>query len=440
MSVGNNVGNSAGPSVGNDGNLPPLHEAFLPSSHPLHRPRHGGRQLLALVCAAIFFTTPALAMVFGVQPAQIENRRLAEFPGLGDGWGFLTGLTPWAGDNLPFRAQAVAAADWVSRELLGEPPVFNRPTTDIGVLPAPPTGKQQDPEALAVPAVIEGKDGWLYLGDDIVSRCSQKRSLDETMTQLRRLRAGVEDSGRQFVLIVAPDKTTVLPEHMPDSYVGQSCTKKVSDELWRRLAPETGALDLRDELRAWGKELGHPVYPKLDGHWSDEGGIVLANRLAQAIEPGVTQSWKIDPLKPWETSADLPPLIGHSGVASGYSYALRPDGQTDMARDLPLNFDNPVRLDTASGQGTVGESIGYLGDSFTLRALRYLAASFSDLTVLHYGQVEQDSGRAAGQMLAEHEIVAIEVVERTLASGNSVLLDQPVVDGIIAELAAKPLR
>jgi len=420
--------------------LPPVHESWLPSAHPLYRPRHGGRQLLALVCAAVFFATPALAMALGTRPAEIENRRLAEFPGLGQGWGFLTGLTPWAADNLPFRDRAVAAADWVSREVFGEPPAFDRSGTDPGVLPPAEPEQRPDPEALAVPAVIEGEDGWLYLGDDIVSRCDQARSLDETITQLRRLRAGVERSGRRLVLVVAPDKTTVVPEYLPDSYVGQTCAREVSEELWRRLPAETGALDLRDELRAWGEELGHPVYPKLDGHWSDEGGIVLTNRLAQAIQPGVSRTWKVDPLRPWETAADLPPLIGHTGVASGYSYALRPDGRTDQARDVPFDFTSPLRLATASGPGTVGESVGYLGDSFTLRALRYLAAVFGDLTALHYGQVREDAGRSAGRMLAEHEVVAIQIVERTLASGNSVLLDPAVVDGITAELAAKPLN
>ncbi|HEX2132484.1 MAG TPA: hypothetical protein VHH15_13090, partial [Actinophytocola sp.] len=289
--------------------LPPVHEAWLPSAHPLHRPRHGGRQLLALVCAAVFFTTPALAMLLGVRPAEIENRRLTEFPSLSQGWGFLTGLTPWAGDNVPFRANALAAADWVSRELFGEPPAFHRTGPDIGVLPPAEPGERQDPEALTVPKVIEGEDGWLYLGDDVVSRCDQTRSLDETITQLRRLRDGVERSGRRLVLIVAPDKTTVVPEYLPDHYVGQACAEEVTEELWRRLT-ELDAVDLRSELRAWGERLGRPVYPRLDAHWSDEGGIVLTNRLAQAVEPGVSEGWKVDPVDSWETSADLPPLIG----------------------------------------------------------------------------------------------------------------------------------
>ncbi|MCT2581860.1 alginate O-acetyltransferase AlgX-related protein [Actinophytocola gossypii] len=430
-----------GPTGGNDvrGVLPPVHESLLPSAHPLYRPRHAGRQLLALVCAAVFFTAPVLAMALGARQAEFENRKLTEFPGLAQGWGFLTGLTPWAADNLPFRADALAAADWVSRELFGEPPAFDRAGPDVGVLPPAGPGEREDPEALAVPDVIEGDDGWLYLGDDIVSRCDQAQPVDETIARLRALRDGVERSGRRFVLIVGPDKTTVVPEYLPDHYVGQACAEEVADELWRRLT-ELDAVDLRDELRAWGERLGRPVYPRLDAHWSDEGGIVLTNRLAQAVEPGVSEGWKIDPVGSWETSADLPPLIGRSGLAQGHTYALRPDGRTDLTRDLPFEFASPVRMDTASGPGTVDTSVGYLGDSFTLRALRYLAAVFGDLTALHYGEVGRDAGRSAGRMLAEHEVVAVQIVERTLASGNSVLLDPEVVDGITAELAARPLR
>lgn len=419
--------------------LPPVHESWLPSGHPLYRPRHSGRQLVALVCAAIFFATPLVALGLGARPTEIENRRLAGFPGVGDGWGLFTGMSPWASDHLPFRPQALAAADWVSREVFGEPPKFDRPTQDVGVLPSQ-TERQHNPEALNVPKAIEGKDGWLYLGDDIASRCNQTRALDETMRQLTRLREGVERSGRKFVLIVAPDKTTVVPEYLPDDYLGKECAQKVSDEFWRRVSAETGAIDLRDELRAWGDKLGHPVYPKLDGHWTDEGGIVLANRLAQAVAPGTSQGWRIAPVRPWEGPADLPPLIGHSGVVHGYNYALMPDGLTDQTRDIPFDFSRPTTLSTASGPGTVRESVGYLGDSFTLRALRYLAASFGNLTALHYGTVDQDLGRSAGKMLADNEVVAVQIVERTLASGNSLLLNPAVVDGIVAQLADRPLR
>ncbi|WP_436493059.1 alginate O-acetyltransferase AlgX-related protein [Actinokineospora sp. HUAS TT18] len=416
------------------GALPPVHEAWLPREHSLHRPRHAKNQTFALLCAAVFFAAPALALGVGAQPAEIENRRIAEFPSPLDGWKFFNELPVWATDHIVFRKAALEIADQVSRGVFGEPPSFGSAPQGAGIGATP----SNDRPALQVPKAIEGTDGWLYYGDDIAARCTPKRSMDETMARLRELREGVEASGRRFILIVAPDKSTVVPEHLPTKYVGQDCATAATKEFWRRVGPEAGAVDLRDELRDAGTELGKPVYEPLDGHWSDEGGIVLTRRLAEIIRPGVSDDWEISPGKTWEAPGDLPPLIGRSGTIRGTSYALKADGKRDQTVDMSANYAEARKLKTAFGPGTIGNSVGYLGDSFTIRAMRYLAATFSDLTLLHYGRVADDAGRAAGRMLADHEIVVMEIVERTLASGNSVLLDPEVVAGITRELAARP--
>lgn len=417
--------------------LPAIHEAWLPREHVLHRPRHGGRQLVALICAAAFFVTPLLALGVGIRPLEIENRPLTSFPNPTQGWAFFSGLSPWATDHLVFRAPAVYAADAFSRGLFGEPPPFG--TGDQAPGPIPSNQDQDEPDII-VPPVIEGKDGWMYLGEEVRSRCRQASSLVVTFSQLRRLREGVEASGRQFVLVVAPDKTTIVPELLPDTYAGKDCQRAVSEEFWRRVGEHGFVLDLRGELAAWSDLLGKPVYPRLDAHWSDEGGLVMARGLAEAVVPRVTRGWKIDPGDDWRVPADLPPLIGRSGDAEGRYYTVRPDGVRAQTRDVPQDFTKPLRLNTASGPGTVGEKVGLLADSFTIRALRYLAASFGDLTVLHYGQVTQDRGRSAAEMLADKDVVVFEIVERMLSSGDNILLDSAVIDEIIRVLAEHPVR
>ncbi|MDQ3403152.1 MAG: hypothetical protein M3548_07120 [Actinomycetota bacterium] len=417
--------------------LPPIHEAWLPREHSLHRPRHGRRQLGALLCAAVFFATPLVALGAGVRPTEIENRRLTAFPGPALGWDFFGRLSPWASDHLAFRQSAITVADTTSRALFGEPPVLGGGDDNNGQPDIFGT-QQKEVHDISIPAVIEGKDGWMYLGDDVVSRCKQYASLDTTMGQLRKLREGVTASGREFVLVVAPDKTSMVPQYLPDSFVGQDCTRRITEDLWRGLAKEGQFVDLRDQLRAAGDRLGKPVYPPLDAHWGDEGGLAMARGLAEAVTPGITKTWVVGPRETWRVPGDLPPLIGRSGDIDGRFYALRPDGGFDQTRILPPDFSTPRHLNEATGTGTVASRVGLLGDSFTIRALRYLAASFSDITVLHYGRSGSDDGRTAGRMLADNDVVAVEIVERTLASGNSVLLRPEVVDGIIAELMARP--
>lgn len=156
-------------------------------------------------CAALFFLTPTFAHSFGVHAARFENRPLATFGDPRNGWAWLTGLPAWATDSLPFRDGALRATEAVSRDVFGEPaslpgPLSGQPS---GPLPA---GSAPQPPIAAFPSVIEGRDGWLYLGADVSGACAPSRSLTDTMISLRRLRTAVQASGRQFVLVVAPDK------------------------------------------------------------------------------------------------------------------------------------------------------------------------------------------------------------------------------------------
>lgn len=419
--------------------LPPLHEAWLPREHSLYRPRHGGRQLFTLICAVVFFGAPLAALAGGVRAAEFENRRLAEFPSIERGWAFLAGLSPWATDHLAFRQEAVQVADAVSRSVFGEPPWLaprEQTTGSVGI-----DTDEQAPQ-IAVPPVIEGRDGWMYFGDDVANRCRQMRSLEASFEQLRKLRDGVEASGRRFVVVVAPDKTTMLPQYLPESYPGKKCRQAVTRELWSRVAWHKFVLDLRPALAAWADLLGKPVYPKLDAHWSDEGGLAMTTAIADALVPGISGQWRVETGDSWRSPGDLPPLIGKTGEITGRHYRLRPDGVVDRAVPTPTDFTEyrePFHFTSATGTGTIPAKVALIGDSFTIRALRYLNATFSDITIIHATRLEK-SATAVSNMVADSDAVVFEVVERSLAGGNHPLLNPQVVETLIAELARRPVR
>ncbi|RJQ74962.1 hypothetical protein D5S17_21695 [Pseudonocardiaceae bacterium YIM PH 21723] len=418
--------------------LPAIHESWLPRSHPLHRPHPGGRQRMAMICAIVFFTLQALLSGVGVRASEIENHRLADFPALDRGWAFFTDLNMWATDNLVFRKAAIDTQDWISRTFFGEPPQLGGGSQGIGANPL--AGGQRSGSDQLYPRVIEGKDNWMYDGDDVRLRCTKTRSLDQTITQLRRLRAGVERSGRKFVLAIAPDKSTIVPQYLPDDYAGKDCATKATEQMWQRLPKETGALDLRAELKQMSTEMDQPVYPPQDGHWKDEGGLLLAKRLAEAVKPGITATWKSEVTGGWTAPADLAPLIGKKGTDAGLVYSLAPDGVRNQAADEPRDFRTELHLDSATGTGTVREPVGMLSDSFTTKALRYLKGSFGDLTIQHYGNMGPGNAKDYARQLGSNKVIVVEVVERTIASGSSVLLDPKTVDGFVSELLAHPIR
>lgn len=406
-----------------DSRLSHVHEAWLPREHALHRPRHGNKQVVALLCAALFFCAPLASYALGAKPQKIENRPLTDFPNPDQGWSFFTQLTSWATDHLVFRQEAIDAINWLSRTLFREPPQLdNGPTQNEPV--APPGSKPQG--TVNYPKVIHGKQNWLYLGAEVSSHCAQAQPLSTTFRQLARLNQILRKSGRRLLVLIAPDKATLFPDHLPDNYIGERCHQAVKRKFWNKVASVPYIIDIRDELRTRSRELGHPLYAPKDAHWLDAGAIVAIRELAQRIRPSVTDTWETRPGPRWRVPADLPPMIGRSDYTEGRHYALMPNGSDDRTHSVPTNFRTPLHLNTASGEGTIKSDVAWLGDSFTIRSLRYLAAVFRDMTVLHHAAAQQNDGKMIARVIENNDIIVLEVAERSLVRGGMALLSTPV--------------
>ncbi|MTD58322.1 alginate O-acetyltransferase AlgX-related protein [Amycolatopsis pithecellobii] len=424
------------------GGLPATPESWLPREHSLYRPRHSRRQRTALVCAVVFFLTPALAFVAGVRPAAFENRALHGFPP-GEGWAFFTGLSDWATDHLPLREQGVDAARDISTGVFGDPPQSGQTESSgpIGLgLPTTTRPKDNDPPG-GYPPLIYGSDDWLYLGVDMSNKCVPTLSPDGVVRAFQRLRAAVENSGRRFELVIAPDKSTAAPEHLPSTYAGKDCARAASATFWRNATSRLGDVDLRPSLTATATRVGHPLYDANDSHWTYEGGLTMTYALAEAIQPGITASWLVGPrtINPWP--ADLPMLIGKSADRRLMTYTLKPDGVTDREHYVASDFRAPLELkqDTATpSTGVIGANTAVLADSFTQFASPFLAAAFQNVTIVHAETMAQDTTANATKLLADRDVVVVELAERNAAGGASPLLRDSVIDQIAAVLASHP--
>lgn len=427
-----------------------VHEAWLPVEHPLHRPRHGGRQLTALICALVFFAAPMFSFLLGARPAVFENRQLADAPNPEDGWGLITGLPAWAADRLPFRDVTVRVVDGMSRGVFGEPSPLGVPL-DRGQLPpggpASPVGPAIPPEPFApssnanpgvFPLVVVGEQGWLYFGVDVEAKCAPSRPLGETVDAVNRLRGAVEASGRRFVLVVAPDKSTVESEFLPPDYPGRDCAQAGTREFWAQVTGRAGAVDLRGPLEELSSR-AEPVYHPLDTHWTDRGALLLTTVLAERIAPGSTITWTIASGGIVQSQADLPRLIGRSGVNSFEQYSLAPSGDQDRTGPHVTDFRQPVFIGSREVPGVVSEPVALLADSYSQSAARYLQAGFADVALISYETIAGDPARL-GDIIAERSVVVLEVVERNLAAGAVPMLESGALDAISAELAARPLR
>lgn len=408
------------------------------------RPTRRLRRPLALVLAGLFFFGPALAAAAGVRARPFENRALPTFPALSRGWQFFGAFDDWATAHLPLRDKAVRAQTSLSRRVFSENPRFDAAASGPPVAVGAGAAGAGTPVAGAgIAQVLAGRSGWLYYGGDFSNPCSPTLAVPEVMSRLERLQRLVVASGRRFAVVVAPDKSTLEPGHLPASYPGKACSAAVKDAFWARLrsAPPPGYLDLRGPLeRAKAAENG-PVYRPTDTHWNQRGVATYAEVLATWLDPRLWSTTTVRPTGPQSRIGDLGVLLGAPHTDTYPGYALDRPGTTTTAPVSRSSAGAPYSESRASTAGAplFNRPVLLLGDSFTQSARSHLYGFFSDLRIMHPEAAVSRPQGLVDQVVAA-DVVIYEVVERSANSGKSPMLDTGVLDRLEAALAAAPRR
>lgn len=410
------------------------------------------------VAAMVFFLVPAVVFVLGGPPVAFENHALAAFPSVTKR-GFFAGLPPWATDHLPLRQQAVQAADGISTGVFGEPfPLVASPDAGrLGGPVAPVVPGHEGPGSLAdgsstanvapplfddlthlkaagFPVVVTGRDGWLYYGFDAYATCYPTRSVDDIVNRLNRLRSAVEGSGRTFTLVVAPDKSTVFPEHLPDSFAGSSCFESRRSAFWSALTSRAGVLDLRSTLA--GVNVYAQAYAKTDTHWTFRSGEVMTRAVAESLAPGSTTGWSVAAGQQLTYTGDLSLLSGSSLEVFLDLPRLMIDGN-DRTAERQTSYRVPVVLGTPAGNQDRRWAV--VGDSFAQFATPYVAAAAPGSSLVHLETARSDPGGVATSMAGGRDVVVV-VSERNLDSGVSPALDDAFLASVASVMAADPVR
>ena len=111
--------------------------------------------------------------------------------------------------------------------------------------PAPRASRETTapPDAPAYPPVVSGREGWLYSGEDFSKPCEPVRPLPNTWLASIASPAWWRLQGRRFVFTVAPNKSTITPEFLPDEILGRRLLgirqRKTSGEPCARTRPTT---------------------------------------------------------------------------------------------------------------------------------------------------------------------------------------------------------
>ncbi len=245
-------------------------------------------------------------------------------------------------------------------------------------------------------SVILGEDDWLFLDPDSPF-AGPHHSHPDLPQHIRRWAAIFRDRqqrlaarGIHYLLVIAPEKQSIYPEHLPKRY-RRHALMEAQDRLCQELAPERFSLDLRPSLRAAASE--REVYFRNDTHWNQAGAFCAYHAIlrrcrewAPECQPKNADAFVLDTRSSWH--GDLDHMLRRPADWPGPDYPhYAPTNPPLEPRPLPLQqaihcqLPHLPILEYQNSQ-VKGPAVALLHDSFAADLLRFLPAHFSHLVCL----------------------------------------------------------
>lgn len=326
-----------------------------------------------------------------------ENRAQAAFPvmvlSVNALQKFPQEYTRWFNDHFGFRNMLVRANFFIRHTLMGGSP-----------------SRQ----------VIVGKDGWLfYNGEGTIEdfRCITKfdaTSLAKWGQTLEKRRLWLERQGIRYIYMIAPNKSTVYGEFMPDAYTRVRASSGLDDMVeYLKKNTRVTVVDSRQAFLA--AKSRQRLYLKTDTHWNQYGAFLAYSEIMKplsawfpSLRAKTLEDFTIETNK--GNGGDLTALIGGTEFIKDDFPVLKPkdgsslklDGINDKAKS-PLTVTRPDnRLPRAI----------FFRDSFFSSVAPFIANHFSYSC---YYWDYWNSTTPIEEMIHTHQpdIVIEEVVERS---------------------------
>jgi hypothetical protein len=345
--------------------------------------------MVVLVGFLAFICLPLILTVAGTRPGSYDNRAPTDAPALG-GDNLLDVATyqqldRYLQDRFAFRGLAVRISAKLNDQIW-------RGDTD---------------------QVRRGRGEWLYYKPSLDQLCTEPMTPAEGLDVIGRFARTVEAGGARFRYALAPEKTSVYPEHLTDkSRTDNECAVEARDEIRRGLEAQSWYVDLYRPIEALKTASAEPIYHPRDTHWTGKGSGVLLEGVVESLQPGL---WRPDEfvdtgLEPFEP--DLTRLLGLGQNIQTPLYEVRRDGVTTVeGPEEAVDGSFPTRRFTSTSTAAPlieGRTV-MIYDSFTLGSLTNLAPYFADITFVHWNALGVAD---LGPLLGDADTVVAEGAER----------------------------
>ncbi len=348
--------------------------------------------ILVIFFAMICLPYPLKALTGdGGADANLEKRVLAKMPVLS--WDTIEDyprqLEAYVNDHLPFRDALIRANSRINYYALH-------------------TSANRD--------VIIGKDGWLFYnrvsaGDPIANYKGMDLFTEEELRsiggKLEAFRESLLDAGKEFVLLIPPNKERIYSEYMPDRY-GEPAQQSRVTQLTDYLRTNTNVRVCYPEealLKAKNAIPGRDLYYKADTHWNFLGAYVGTRELFKELNLTLPPADEVSCTDTDPTISDLADLLNmREDLNTVPDFTI--GGYNDHGLHQDVSEDTLFAYHTKDGDP---RSLFLIGDSFRVSMSAIAASGFSATKVIHY-----ETYSPGDALSSDADVIVWEIVERNL--------------------------
>ena len=366
----------------------------------------------ASVWFVLVIGAPLVALAAGIRPVPGENRTVAAAPDLSAGRVLDTGMyeeaAAWFEDRLPGRDHAVEADAWIDYRLFGDSPN---------------------------PEVSLGDDGWLYLTRAVRAECTTPERAAEVAAELDLITRVGAAAGVDVVLVVAPNKAAIHPEHLGGLADDERCAAANRALLRDALAGSPAFVDTWTALEEVRESAGERLYHRTDTHWNRLGASFGAAALIEHLEPGLWDPEAVVRTGTQQRLGDLTRLMGLSSREEVAAYRVR-RGVDPVVDRVPLGDGHEAVVSTMAGAAVVPGRAVVVHDSMGEVIVPLLRPYLEEAATVRTraGSSFGTGGAWFAELAGDADLLVLQTVERELVARFDGTLLEDVVGGLADRL------
>lgn len=258
--------------------------------------------------------------------------------------------------------------------------------------------------------VVKGKNGWLFYcnvadGDPIRSYRGLDLYTDEELKALAdncvKQKAYAESLGKEFVILIAPNKERMYEEYMPEMY-GDPAEQYRAKQIADYLQANTDVQVVYPYEALTQAKNTETLYYKSDTHWNGIGAYIGCRELLKEL--GIDIPADVDYIKTEPLSGDLAGMNGLAGFDFGDTYYAISGYDTHGFEYAEYDFLGIVHC---KAEGADKRKLYMVRDSFGSSMIEIMGSQFCESWMRHF-----TTYNPADILAYDPDVIVYETVER----------------------------